>query len=243
MPNYVTNEISFSGNKDVIEKIINAVQSDDGQNCIDFNKIIPMPKSLDVTCGSITDTALSSIITAINPDTKDYGEKKASRSEFIELVKKASAFNSELDTAMTDVQSENIKLGKTYLNNILEYGVPTWYEWCNRNWGTKWNASDTNRINDHTMCFQTAWAAPIPVIKTLAEKYPDVTIHLRWADEDTGYNTGIGEFKGLTETITEYEGGSKESFELAAELWDMDLECEGYRYDEEQETYVYTEDK
>lgn len=49
MPNYIANEINFSGNKDAIEKVINAIQSDDGQNCIDFNKIIPMPKSLDVT--------------------------------------------------------------------------------------------------------------------------------------------------------------------------------------------------
>lgn len=122
MPNHVANEISFSGNKDAIEKVINAIRSDDGQNCIDFNKIIPMPKSLDVTCGSITDTALNSIITAINPGTKDYGEKKASRSEFIELVKKASAFNSELDAAMTDVQSENIKLGKHISTIFLSMG-------------------------------------------------------------------------------------------------------------------------
>ena len=46
MPNYIANEINFSGNKDAIEKVINAIQSDDGQNCIDFNKIIPMPKIL-----------------------------------------------------------------------------------------------------------------------------------------------------------------------------------------------------
>lgn len=36
MPNYIANEINFSGNKDAIEKVINAIQSDDGQNCIDF---------------------------------------------------------------------------------------------------------------------------------------------------------------------------------------------------------------
>lgn len=48
MPNYVANEISFSGNKDAIEKVVNAIRSDDGQNCIDFKQSTVPPNTIHV---------------------------------------------------------------------------------------------------------------------------------------------------------------------------------------------------
>lgn len=43
MPNYVVNKIKIKGNKEEIDKLLNFIKADDGF-CIDFNKIIPMPK-------------------------------------------------------------------------------------------------------------------------------------------------------------------------------------------------------
>jgi hypothetical protein len=45
-----------------------------------------------------------------------------------------------------------------------------WYDWRIENWGTKWGGYDGRLNEDGSMfCFNTAWAAPLPVIKKLAE--------------------------------------------------------------------------
>ena len=60
MPNYITNEIKFDATAKQMEKIMNAIRRDgDVFGSFDFNKLIPMPESLNLTEGSITDTAIS----------------------------------------------------------------------------------------------------------------------------------------------------------------------------------------
>lgn len=51
------------------------------------------------------------------------------------------------------------------------YGENNWYDWSNKNWGTKWNSVDAE-IWDNDIQFQTAWSPCDPVIAALAEKYP-----------------------------------------------------------------------
>lgn len=81
------------------------------------------------------------------------------------------------------------------------------YEWCNQNWGTKWNAieplMDDRSDNDDTAVFHfdTAWSPPHPVIKVLAKKFPKVTIHHEW------YERGM-EYCGSAR----YENGEKTDF-------------------------------
>ena len=50
MPNHVTNQIEFYGNQKNINKVFELIKGDNGY--IDFNKIIPMPKSLNIESGS-----------------------------------------------------------------------------------------------------------------------------------------------------------------------------------------------
>ena len=52
--------------------------------------------------------------------------------------------------------------------NLQEHGYRTWYDWCNANWGTKWDACEihclpqTDEQGDYlSICFTTAWAPPI----------------------------------------------------------------------------------
>lgn len=59
-------------------------------------------------------------------------------------------------------------------------------------WGTKRNAYGQN-AKDNTptkLIFQTAWKHPIPIIKTLSEKFPEHEIKVNFADEDIGKNCG-----------------------------------------------------
>jgi hypothetical protein len=61
-----------------------------------------------------------------------------------------------------------------------------WYNWNNRNWGSKWDArvnsaeiTDTKLIYD----FDTPWAPPVQVLEALAEEYPKLEITLRYLEE------------------------------------------------------------
>ena len=59
MPNYVTNVLTLHGDQTQIRAMLEAIQYDDlGIGSVDFNKIIPMPESLDIEAGSQTDTGL-----------------------------------------------------------------------------------------------------------------------------------------------------------------------------------------
>lgn len=54
MPNHITNRLELVGDQSKINKLLEAVRYDNEPiGTLDFNKIIPMPKSLDITSGSI----------------------------------------------------------------------------------------------------------------------------------------------------------------------------------------------
>lgn len=73
------------------------------------------------------------------------------------------------------------------------------YEWCRKNWGTKWNAYSQKRVDDKTIYFETAWSTPIPIFHLISAKFPDVPFTVRYADEDIGSNAGVLQFKsGIT---------------------------------------------
>ena len=46
MPNHVTTKIEFYGAQSNIDKVLELIKGDGA--CIDFNKIIPMPESLNI---------------------------------------------------------------------------------------------------------------------------------------------------------------------------------------------------
>ena len=201
-----------------------------------------MPESLNVDAGSMEVPCLSAILTAINPITGDFGEKKLQPDEFRETVSKVNAFysHSKPNVMAANVNRQAVEKGRIYLDNIINYGAPTWYEWRVKAWGCKWEAGNQEAVSSDTIEFTTPWSAPVPILQALSEKFPDITITIRWADEDVGVNTGEAVFKGgeISE-LTRFEVHSKEAFELAAELWGLDLAEEGFVFNEKTQTYEY----
>lgn len=63
------------------------------------------------------------------------------------------------------------------------------YEWCNVNWGTKWNAYDIG-FDYEAILFQTAWSAPRPIFAELSKRFPGLYLEVEYADEDRGSNCG-----------------------------------------------------
>jgi len=66
-----------------------------------------------------------------------------------------------------------------------------WYKWNPENWGTKWNACDSDVVDPHstllTINFNTAWSPPEPVIRALSEKYPKANIALHYKEEGMNF--------------------------------------------------------
>ena len=59
-----------------------------------------------------------------------------------------------------------------------------WYSWRWDNWGTKWGACDTYKVDENTISFSTAWCPPLKVIEKLSEKFPDRKIEFLFVNED-----------------------------------------------------------
>ena len=179
MPNYVSNILTVLGSKEQVAKVIEFVKGD--ERVFDFNKILPMPKSLDIDCSSMGDDGMEYLFAK----SKKYDFQRSEREN--ELIKR-------FEKQPKERQKEAIELGRKYLLNIANYGVTTWYDWNTANWGTKWNSCGAE-LENNWFKFDTAWNAPIPVFKKLSELFPAVTFEFIYADEDCGYNTGRGTAK------------------------------------------------
>lgn len=100
-----------------------------------------------------------------------------------------------------------------------------WYDWCNSNWGTKWNAYDSScKVEgDHAIIsFDTAWSVPEPIIKAFAEKFL-FPFELRYFDE--GHNFwGITKYDVVTEmTVIQEKRESLEEDKIS-----LCVELKGY---------------
>ena len=208
MPNWVQNNITFSGDDTAIKKMLEEIQDDElGFGSIDFNKIIPMPESLIIESGSRTSKGIDMVKTYLEKMSEDLIRQEDTYEEIFEDLRNHSA----------DIADEEEKkiwdIGVTAVDNLMKYDAPTWYEWCCNNWGTKWNAcscSETNE-NSKTISFQTAWSTPLPVMIKLSEMFPNIEMHMEYADEDLGQNCGAytlqsGEIKSEYRSLIQLGG-------------------------------------
>ena len=125
MPNHVENHIEFSGDARQIRTMLESIKTDEyGIGTIDFNKIIPMPKSLNVEAGSRTDRGLKAYRDFIEVYTFGRPAEDAKKALENIPIESESAFLRQ----RTDIKCDEWELGKTAWNNIRQYGAPTWYE-------------------------------------------------------------------------------------------------------------------
>lgn len=223
MPNHITNLISFGDQPEQVaafHQMLRELRQEDGvYGSIDFNKLIPMPESLDIEAGSNINDGL------------------AAYRRFMSGDKAAETFRKERPEAWA--------LGKRAYENIQQYGAPTWYEWCNRNWGTKWNAYSCAEIdkNADTMEFMTAWSSVPGILEALSRKYPDQAVSYRWADEDIGSNVGEAVFQnGKMVDSNIPVPGSREAYELASDIMGIALEDLDLYLSADKSTYEYREE-
>ncbi len=236
MPNHVTNRITIKGTDEQVQKVKEAVKSDEcGLGSIDFGKIIPMPKELNIESGTRTDRGLAAY--------KRFVEIYTAGKQDVDPLHIQSEAEKAYLKSKTDVQPQDWALGRTAFQNVLKYGVPTWYEWCIKNWDTKWNAygyqEGESCDNGNVLKFMTAWSRPGSVMDKLAAMFPEVDFTHEWADEDIGHNCGRAEYSQGECTELYCPEGDVESVEFAARVMDSDPAGWGLALNAAEDKYIY----
>lgn len=236
MANYVRCElVAKNCGKERFEQICEFVKSE--ESLFDPDKIIPMPKELDLEEGS-ANGVFKDIFRKYSSEEKHPFDEPFSMGgdEMIDILHCIT--NEELNSVRKhlgdydgdkipaeEAVKEAVYRGWRYLHNKVEYFAETWYAWSIEHWGTKWIA-DASVMKDleknkSGWCFTTAWSAPCELINVLSVIFPEVIFELRYADEDLGYNCGVMMFRdGRSERMEFPTGnGDEESVEFAKQLW------------------------
>lgn len=147
MPNHVINNIYLRGNPKKIQSMLETIKSDKiGAGSIDFNKVIPMPESLNIETSSRTDHGLKAYRDFIDAYTVGHTEECADipvKSEEVFLHQR------------TDIRRDDWELGKTAWNNIKQYGAAAWFDSAVMNRKSKdlWKKLITNKITGRYQSF------------------------------------------------------------------------------------------
>lgn len=236
MPNWVQINLTFSGDKAEIKQMLEAIKNNDiGYGSIDFNKIIPMPEQLNIESGSKSIHGMEMVKEYLESMPEELKNKEGTYEEFFDNLRKHR-------DDLNDDEKEIWDIGVIAVDNLHKYGAPTWREWAYKNWGTKWNAYDFDEMSEenNTIYFQTAWYAPVPAILNLSQKYPNIEMSMRYADEDLGHNCGTVEFKNGSITQEKYPQTRKEALEFSAEMWDTELDSYSLHINQTGTDYVST---
>lgn len=235
MPNHIQNRLQVIGDNQEVQKVLTHIKGnyDDGKEMqIDFNKIKPMPKELNIETHSGVEM-WAEICTGQIDFASLFQPMETSASEMFKNGKYGTlASRMNAGTTMehlTGKRQGNVKdLSEADFNTFIQclknyrkHGNTSWYEWSLENWGTKWNAYGQNdeRNTEDTIYFQTAWSCPIELIQEVSRMFPLVKLHLAYADEDSGSNAGKITFEnGEATEVNQPEGQSTEAYDIYFEL-------------------------
>ena len=225
MPNWTEN--TLIGRKEFLMQFIS--KDEDGNYLFDFNKLIPMPKELNLTSGGNENEAVVAYYLSLNKQQRKALKEELSHKEVDFYKNYNNAYLKKCDIehirrrnpdGFTD---EQISLGEKYISNIRKYGYSQWYDWCCANWGTKWNSCYTSfgpcYVDDPEkfgVSFSTAWNAPFGIIEKFAELCKDDEFHWEYQNEDPDpYTTHIlTKVNGkIVETLEDDEEAMEEEFD------------------------------
>ena len=114
-------------------------------------------------------------------------------------------FDDEFREGHEKVNHTPEEVGQYYYELYQKYGLFDWYDWSCKNWGTKWNACDTDMNDkDCIIWFDTAWCPPREIYRQIAKDNPTWEIDIIVAYEGDDY-----ELKGKIANGQYLENGVK----------------------------------
>lgn len=234
MPDWVHNELSLQDVSDErIAEVLAQICDDDGN--LSFSKIAPMPESLDLVSGNMTDYAVVAYLTD-NGRTELTPEKTLLAENVLgntigsaRVIECSFEYVKTHQEEMREVRNFNASLsrkdlmtyceaGQKYVANYEKYGAATWYDWNCQNWGTKWEPSYVS-VDGSMISFDTAWSCPDAILETLSERFPDVHFVCHYADKSLDCNCGTIELWGKENLSRHVTPDDPSTF--ARNLWEL----------------------
>lgn len=199
MPNWVMNKFEVTGSTAEIHRFLEQVK--DGDLDFSFNKILPMPKSLNIVSGGHKERCI--LAYALHPDTPQEVKKEAliqgTENPLAELglvpqgemddtplrallpvikLKKDTEGQIGRDvvfdsrTGPDDTFDSHAKYGKVYFENWKNYGSADWYDWRVDHWGTKWGA-DNVEVDEPVTSSASTDSCSVKIMFTTAWSMPE----------------------------------------------------------------------
>ena len=174
MPNWYNNHVSISGNKDQMTAFILAAKTDSAD--LSFANLFPCPQSLqDAPSGS--DEIYYDIVYGNLEKIAGYGwipdEIKNDRDALLTFVANRHGYHAGKGIGIADLIKYNLET----------YGAKNWYDWCCKNWGTKWDIDGTgDRHGDEhaSYYFDSAWSPPIEAFLKISGDFPGLSFDLEY---------------------------------------------------------------
>jgi len=177
MPNHTANNFTVSGPKDDVLRFVADAKGEKGE--LDFNSLFPMPKEL---VGTTSPTRIQTQ-KEIDALWAEWQKKKDSKCDTGPMGLHSYEQDAPFNLGITQEASDAL---------IAKYGCNNWYDWTNRNWGTKWGAYDVtqwsiNAVEVNTLAatiyYETAWSLATAFWLNVSEKYPTLEFYHEYADE------------------------------------------------------------
>lgn len=101
-----------------------------------------------------------------------------------------------------------------------KYGADDWYNWRCKNWGCKWDASESGFYEQDgysMVTFHTPWSPPEKFIESLSKMFPKVEFELQFAEEGYGYAGKLTAKNGQVDNQIYMESDAEE---IGSSIWD-----------------------
>lgn len=153
MPNHCNNIITVSGPSKELRRFFSAVASE--KSVFDFNKILPCPKELFEHGSPV---------------------RIMTQEEILQMWEKHRQLNKGEHSSLT--RPHGLGITKERQSELIaRFGYDNWYNWCCKNWGTKWGAYDVQEwtwVTERTITtsYDSAWAPPTNGLVKLSKLFP-----------------------------------------------------------------------
>jgi hypothetical protein len=194
MPRKIFSSVTITGPQEDRDRLKRLVE---GETPFDLNKVIPMPDSLNtglvirwpqaLALVEFRDAGHSDLLTKMLKWTWVTKAKIQSEAQLADALerqdeqRRAQAKHSGIPMEPGD-ELPLVEHGSVVLQNMEQYGVPTWEEWRQRYWGTTSKTYDCTLISASKESlkykFYTRWNEPQPVFEKLKEMFPSLTIKI-----------------------------------------------------------------
>lgn len=228
MPNWCGNEITLTAtSEDRLAEILGEIKSEHSD--FDFAKIVPPP------IGDPEDQRIyrgePSQHSYIGCDCRAEYVGEAPNGKWLIGGLEPIKDNAKIDGSFASEVGYPVDRCPHHLGIRLDQHPLFWWNWNIANWGTKWgvggdDVSIGKSGNSAFVSFDTAWSPPIRILERLSAKYPDLVVHIKYAEMGMGF---IGENEFVAGNITKdgfwETGASGETIEVPS-FWDEDEKFE-----------------